>query len=174
MVRRMTFVDTRSIDYGDAGVMQTLAAMAALINDGVNQPPVVEFARQLAVTAGTRRYAQQAFAIREWLRSVWRFVDDPPDRELLRDSVVMLREYMNTGIITGDCDEVAILGATLGKAIGLQAELVALAFFNQDGTPGRYEHVYAILTTATGAQVDVDVTRPGIIPAIARQAAIGV
>lgn len=170
----MTHLDIRSIDYGDRGVMQTLQAMAALVNDGVNQPTVVHFARRLAVVSGVRMYAQQAMGIRQWLAQVWRFVDDPPDRELLRDPAVLLNEYQRYGTITGDCDEVAILGAALGKAIGLQAEFVALGFYNPDGTPGRYEHVYAVVTTPTGATIDMDVTRPAIIPPVARHVAIDV
>lgn len=170
----MTLVHVGSIDYGDAGVMQTLRAMATLVNDGVNDPLVLQFARRMAVSSGARMYQRQAYTIRQWLATVWRFVDDPPDRELLVSPAESLREYMRYGTISGDCDEVATLGATLGKAMGLQADFVALAFFNPDGTPGRYEHVYATVTTPSGATVDLDITRPGLVPPVARDVTVAV
>lgn len=170
----MTLIDVRSIDYGDAGVLQTLRVMAQLVNNAVNEPTVVQFARRLAVVAGPRMYVQQALGIRQWLSHVWRFVDDPPDRELLRSPAELLNEYQQFGTVSGDCDEVAILGAALGKSIGFNVELIAIGFFQPDGTPGRYEHVYAIITTPTGATVDMDVTRPALVPPIARHIAIDV
>lgn len=169
-------VFTGEIAYGDAGVSQTLDAMRALVNDSVNEPIVVDFARRLATTGGVRQAVAQAVAIRQWLASVWRFIDDPPDRELLRSPAYMIREYAMSSVIHGDCDEAAILGAALGKAAGMQADFVVLAFYQSDGSAGRYEHVYTMLTTPTGASIDLDVTKPkhGIIPPISREMTVEV
>jgi hypothetical protein len=135
--------------------------MARLIDKGVDSPRLVMLARWLAVRAGQRRPLAQAMAIRDWLARVWRFVDDPAGRELLRDVDHMLNEYECTGAIAGDCDEAATLGAALGAAVGLTPELVVLAWSDDDGgNGGTFSHVYARLLTPDSGRVSLDVTRP--------------
>lgn len=166
---RMTtpHVTTGTIGWGDAGVRQTLEVMAGLVDHAVNEPAIVTFARHVAASAAIRDQYRQAVAIRSWLASVWRYVDDPNDRELLRDPAAMLQDYTNYSVIYGDCDEAAVMGAALGKAVGMSAELVALGFVT-DPT-ARYQHVFAQLLTDDGQTVDLDVTKPrGPVPQVAR------
>jgi hypothetical protein len=155
-----------TIGWGDQGTADTLAAMERLVSRGVDSPLVVSSARQLVTRAGAGRDGlKQAHAIRQWLSSVWRFVDDPSDRELLRDPDAMLQEYEQLGVVMGDCDEAAILGAALGRAIGLDDSFTVLSFSDLFGGPDLFGHVYASLLTATGQSVDLDITRPaGPVP----------
>lgn len=173
----MTLVQRFHIGYGDSGAEQTLAGMVALVNHAVSDPAFVRFARTLAVAGGVRNPVAQAFAIRGWLSRVWRFVDDPTDMELLRAPDDMLRDYSARAVIMGDCDEAAVMGAALGKAIGIPSQLIALAFVKSDGTAGPFEHVYAALVMSDGSYVDLDVTRPPsmtVLPAIARTLTVDV
>lgn len=161
-----TRVMRHTIGFGDSGTMNDLSHMAALIDGGLDSPRVIMAARHLALSGGVRNPTGQALAIRNFLSRVWRFVEDPARRELLRDPDNLLREYEAAGVITGDCDEAAILGAALGEAVGLEAHLVALAF---GGDGDVYEHVYAELLTPAGGRVSLDVTRPaGPVPPITR------
>lgn len=163
----MTTVTTGTIAWGDAGVIQTLQYMTGLIDAAVDSPVIVTFARQLAAADVTRNQVSQANVIRSWLARVWRYVDDPNDRELLRDAPAMLREYAVHHVVYGDCDEAAVLGASLGKAIGLSAQLVALGF--DTDAAQRFQHVYAQLLTDGGQVVELDVTKPrGPIPQVTR------
>jgi len=155
-----------TIGWGDQGTEDTLALMSRLVSRGVDSPAVVSAARQLVTRAGAGRdQLAQARAIRRFLASVWRFTDDPSDRELLRDPEAMLAEYQDLGVIMGDCDEAAILGAALGRAIGLEDTFTILSFPDPAGGPDLFGHVYASLLTSRGAPVDLDVTRPaGPVP----------
>jgi transglutaminase-like putative cysteine protease len=160
-----TTVEQRSIGFGDVGTLDDLSHMAGLVDRSLSSPRVVMFARSLAARS-VRWPEAQALAIRNFLTRVWRFVEDPARRELLRDPDHMLREYEATGIITGDCDEAAILGAALGEAVGLGAQFVVLGFPESDNN---YSHVFARLLTPAGKLVSLDVTRPaGPVPAPSR------
>jgi hypothetical protein len=164
----MPTVRTVTIAGGDLGIMQTLDEMRGLIEEGTADPLTVGVARNLAVRAvgpfGERGddQARQAVVIRNWLASVWRFVRDPMNRELGRNTSAMLLEYQDTGTVMGDCDEAAILGASLGLSIGIQPTLTVLEFEGQE-IPG-YSHVYATLLPDNAAGVTLDVTRRFTVP----------
>lgn len=151
---------------GDVGVQQSLDMMASYVDDALDSQAVVYFARSLAVQAGVRRPYVQALAIKNWLARVWRFVDDPLDRDLFVTPERALVEYSATGVVTGDCDEAATLGAALGRAIGLRAQFVVYGFPSSDPEQdGRFSHVFAVLLTDDNASVSLDVTRPvGPVP----------
>lgn len=149
------------VAWGDAGVSQTLALMSQLIDEGVDSSDVVLFARRLAAQAGVRRPYLQALTIQNWLKRVWRFVDDPLDRDLLTAPDWLLAQFCAQGFVAGDCDEAAILGGALGKSVGFGVRLVALGFPADDPTQlDRLSHVYAVLLTDDGREVSLDVTRP--------------
>ncbi len=148
-------VTTATIGTGDTGVQQTLVLMSRLVEQDQQIPLVVETARQLAVAQGAGSEYRSALTIRAWMARVWRYVGDPVTREHLEDADYLLRQYQQLAYIPGDCDEAAILGATLGKAIGIPASWTVLAFNH-----GPYSHVYATLYPADGPAVELDVTRP--------------
>jgi hypothetical protein len=172
----VTIASSRSIAGGDQGTLDTLALMRELVDKGTHTPLVVDAARSLATRAAAPRDEYgQAIAIREWLKRVWRFVDDPFNGELLRSPDVMLREYFASNAVMGDCDEAAILGATLGKSIGLGACFTVYAFDPRDGGNGGYSHVFATLLTSDGRSVNLDVTKPaGSVPAPSRELTVEV
>ena len=156
----MTTSQTMAIPYGDDGALRTVQRMRQIINDSTANPTVVSFARQLVVTSSPRPQPQlqAARTINVWLRGIWRFVDDPTNRELLTTPDFMLSQYANEGIVAGDCDEAAILGASLGMAIGIPAELTIIGF--DDGAGGFFSHVFASLLPQGGLRITLDVTRP--------------
>ena len=172
----MTIASSRAIAGGDQGALDTLGIMAELVNQSTHNPLVVECARFLAVNAAPARdELRQANAIRAWLARVWRFVDDPADTELLRDPEAMLREYFARDVVTGDCDEAAILGASLGKCVGLGACFTVYAFDPRDGGNGGFSHVFASLLTSGGRSINLDVTKPaGSVPAPSRELTVEV
>ena len=159
----MTQTNAEPLGSGDYGAAQTLDRMAALVNRSLSVPLVVETANGIAALVPPRDYVAIAQAIRAWLQKHFRFVRDPLGVELLRDPQYQLRQWMAQGYISGDCDDVAILGAALGKAVGIGARFMAVGF--RPGGP--LVHVYTILTGradggigSLGRGVDLDVTRP--------------
>lgn len=168
----MTKTTYESIGFGDYGAAQTLTRMAELVNRSLRVPLVVETANGIAATVPPRDYVAIAQAIRAWLQRHFRFVRDPLGVELLRDPEYQLRQWMTQGFITGDCDDAALLGAALGKAVGIGARFVAVGF--QDNGP--LLHVFTVLTGyrdggigSLGAGVDLDVTRPLRTAAVIRR-----
>lgn len=159
----MTLISRSTIGFGDYGSAQTLDRMRELVNRSLSVPLVVETANGIAASRPPRDYLGIALAIRHWLASNFRFVRDPVGVELLRDPEYQLRQWMTYGYITGDCDDVAVLGAALGKAVGIGARFVAVGF--QPNRP--LVHVFAVLTGrgdggmgSLGRGVELDVTRP--------------
>lgn len=158
-------VTTQAVSYGDRGVEQTLNIMCALVDAALDDPTVITLARRVAAIGGRRPYAQ-ALAIQGFLKRVWRFVDDPTDRDVLVAPARTVAEFFATGYMTGDCDEAATVGAALGRAVGLSAEFWVLGFASDiPEESDRLSHVFAVLLTDDGKRVSLDVTRPaGTLP----------
>ena len=152
---------------GDLGILLTVWQMRHLVRIGAKDPLLVGTAASI-VRSSDGSSLGAAEAIRDFLESRVRFEYDPPiehadgtveGTELLKSPRYMLREIEAHGVATGDCDDVAILGAALGRAAGLPARFALLAF--TVGAP--YEHVYTELLTAAG-WVELDTTRPFQLP----------
>lgn len=104
----------------------------------------------------------QVRMIYDYLSEHVHFVDDPLGLEYVGDPVRMLQEIEQRFYITGDCDDVAVLGAALGASIGIAPRFVVLAF-HEPGAP--MAHVYAELFDGR-AWRDLDTTRT--IPEVQR------
>lgn len=154
------------IPFGDAGSLTTLAKMRRIVNDSIKMPIVVEAAHSVISGVAPRDYKGIAVAVRDWLTVNFRFVADPLGVELLRTPEYMIRQWDTNGIVTGDCDDAAILGASLAKAVGVQPLFVAIGFRRN----GPFAHVYTTLTKDGKWYVSLDVTRPiGIHPQVFRR-----
>ena len=123
-----------SILGGDFGAMTTLAKMRAVANGGLVDPVVIETAHAVIENAGVlgRDEPGKAEAVREWLAEHLQFLPDPRGVELLQTPRYQVDRIRRLGFSTGDCDDAAILGAALGKAVGLRARFRA-------GGAGRFE-----------------------------------
>lgn len=157
---------------GNIGTAQTVAKMRQLVNRSLTDAIVVQTARNLAVQFYPRDRDSQAQAIRDYLKEHFQFVNDPRGVELLVPPRQMLETIGKRYVVTGDCDEAAILGAALGKAIGLRARFVLIGF---TGKAGPYAHVYTILRGGS-RWVSLDVTKPlrGPFPPAMRQTTVEV
>lgn len=141
---------------GDAGTVQTLDLMRGLVRNGVAHPLVRQTAVDLARRTLPNDTAGQVREIRAFLTERMHFVHDPLDWEHVSSPEIPLGEMQDRFYATGDCDDVAVLGAALGGAIGIPARFVVLGFHDVRNPMG---HVYSELFD--GAQwVDLDVTRP--------------
>jgi hypothetical protein len=143
---------------GDAGTVQTLAAMQALVDASAQDRRVVNAWKMLreiqAVELGTRAGADSVLP--PW-RLVWqltrhhvRFAADPKRAELIREPLYVLdtlaeareRVVRSKGrdavyAVPGDCDDRAVLGATLSRLEGYDVAFVTLS----DQPGGAWKHV---------------------------------
>ena len=136
--------------------MATVRAMASLAKAGARSEPIRARARDLAVGGPA--------AIRQWLNRRFKFVRDPRGVELLKSPQVMLAEWEQHGEAVGDCDDAAILGASVALAAGYRVRWVLLGF--KPGGP--FGHIYAEALEA-GRWQDFDITRPAQFPAGLRE-----
>lgn len=152
---------------GDLGTFATLGHMRSLANQGAYHPLTVSLGSLIVEGVGDNRPLQAA-AIRSWLQSSIRFHRDPFGVELIREVPEMLALVRARGLALLDCDDVSILGAALGKAIGLPARFVVLGFGNGLGA-APYRHVYTELFDGARWR-EMDITRPSNLPPVSRVA----
>lgn len=143
---------------GDGGTYATLGKMRSLAKAASVNPLVRKAAVVIGSAAANRDGFAQAIAIRNWLEDRTVFIRDPRGAELLHDPVLTIRAILTNGVVHVDCDDVAMMGAALGQAIGLRARYVVVGF-NSPNAP--FRHVFAELSDPRQERwVDMDVTRP--------------
>lgn len=86
---------------GEAGLRATIAAMGALVKDGIYDSEV----RKLAITYQPRE-------IHRFLRSYWTYVPDG-ENETIRTPEVMALDFKNNGKFFGDCDDAAVMAGAM-------------------------------------------------------------
>lgn len=129
--------------------------MAQLTRKGLRDQRI----RNLAVALTTRGFlngtglqqkdfAGEARRLHAFVRDQIRYVQDTDGVELLHEPVTLLQ----TG--AGDCDDKAILLASLLGSIGHRTRFIAVAF-----EPGRFSHVW-VQDYLNGRWVDLETTEP--------------
>jgi len=137
---------------GHAGSLQTPKIMRDLARRAEGVPLVVTRAQEIAGTA--LNPPARARRIRRFLERRIRFHPDPLNFETIKEPEFQLREIAQAGYSSGDCDDIATLGAALGLAVGLPARFRIMAFDSE----APYEHVTADLFDGS-RWVDLDVSR---------------
>lgn len=159
-------VQRLTIPYGDAGSLATVARMRVLINSAIRNPLVVESAHDIALTAPIRDNVRIAIAIRDWLARNFAFVRDPVAVELIRTPEYMLRQLQVRRVISGDCDDAAVLGCALGKAVGIQCKLVTVGFERSPLlNPSPLAHVFGVLLPHGWKRIGGTEDQPTVIDA---------
>lgn len=142
------------LPYGEAGTWATVDAMRQVARQAAATPLLQDTAR--AIGAGN------PLQLREWLQSHFRFRYDPPEYEAIWTPAAQLQQIMRQGYALGDCDDAAVLGASLALAAGLSARFVLLGF---EGPRGMYAHVF---TETGGVELDVTKQSQRVAPATRR------
>jgi transglutaminase-like putative cysteine protease len=149
-------VQTLPIASGDMGTAQTVAVMRRLVDTAILNPGFRAYAVRIATQYG-RDGINQAHGIRQWLEDHVEFIRDPDRVELLQDPVATLNAIVQCDRIAMDCDDVAMLGAAMGRAVGLRARFIVAAFRSPRAP---YQHVWSELSDSRQREwVDLDITR---------------
>lgn len=92
------------------------------------EPFVREFAVRLLGAAGVGDHDQeaQARALTDFVRLRMRYVLDPVGSEYVVDPVTLLNRILRDGLAHGDCDDHALLLATLLGSVGIEARLAGV------------------------------------------------
>lgn len=158
--------------------------MRRLARQAAPHPETVQLLRAILSETPPRDTWERATMLRAWLAAHVRFLADPLDVALAAGGRAAVDDYLRdpvteqypqlraTGEIRGDCDDVALLAATLALAAGLPAVRFRVVSFAPPPSP--FTHVYTEVRTSRG-WLDADVTRtswPG--PAVTRTETVSV
>jgi transglutaminase-like putative cysteine protease len=148
---------TYRIPWGNAGARATVRRMRQLVRDAEADPWTVHAAYR--IVEDTRDPEGMHRLIRAFLAGYVEHYPDPVGHELIRAPRTMLQRIQSQGWAEGDCDDVATLGAALGKALGLPARFVLLSFSPR----GPFSHVYTELGTGCCWR-ELDTSAPAHLP----------
>lgn len=142
---------------GDFATYVTLGSMRGMVQREFMLPVVRLTASEIVQGMSGKDGIEQAHAIRDWLISHVDFLRDPDRVEMLHGPAWQINRIRRTGVVQVDCDDVAMLAAALGRAIGLRARFTVVGF-RKPGAP--FRHVWTDLAAPYASQwVDCDITR---------------
>jgi hypothetical protein len=142
---------------GDAGTAVAIGRMRFLVNRTYVLPVVRQPAAAIVAQVGPRDAVGRALSIRQFLEGHIQFLPDPTGTEYLHPPDWQMSQVLTRGIVQVDCDDVAMLAAALGKAVGLHARFIVVGF----GSPkAQFQHVWTELApTVVGPWIECDITR---------------
>lgn len=126
------------------GTPQTLQLMKqyALGPEGEQNFRVRQWTEAIVRDVAPKDYLSEILALHGWAKSpVIRYTNDALHVEQVKSPARMLTEIEKTGKCLCDCDEVALLLATMGLVLGREAEFVTVGFSSADV----YTHVFTRL-----------------------------
>ena len=146
------------IPSGDTGTASVVSWMKKLAVEGKRTPSVRQLALDITQGIPGRDGTRQAVSIRQWLASNVAFTRDPQGQELLYTPARVMHILTTRGPpLRLDCDDVAMLAAALGGAVGLLSRFQVVGFLSPRAP---YRHVWTDLRSPTGGPwIDMDVTR---------------
>jgi transglutaminase-like putative cysteine protease len=83
-------------------------------------------------------YLSEMLAVRYAVAEKCQYLNDPVTTEWVKDPERLVEEIETHGSTRADCDEIALLTATMLRQVGRDAEFVTVGF----GLPGSYSHVF--------------------------------
>jgi hypothetical protein len=143
---------------GDLGTYLTLMRMSSMVRSEMMHPDVRLTAVNIVSGENPRDGAAFAVAIRQWVEAHTQFMPDPDGTEMLHGPKWQVQQVLTHGLVYVDCDDVAMLCAALGKAVGLRARFVVVAFQSPNAP---FAHVWTELAPANSEHwIECDITRP--------------
>lgn len=124
---------------GDAGIRQTLAHMARLVNGAFLDPTIRDQAAYSISGCERGNKVCHCHALNTWVSKNVRYVADPRGVELLHDPRLIARAVRDRKLVYGDCDDMSMYLAALLKSVGLDPVFRAAGY---NGRP--YQHVYVM------------------------------
>lgn len=120
---------------GRRGTEKTLCEMAKFVRTAVALPFFVDHARSIASQAPAHNQRAQVKKIFEHVSQCMYYINDPVDVEWVQGA-----QHTEFTAGFGDCDDAAVLIASLCGSIGIICQFIVCGF---DPTDNSYEHVWA-------------------------------
>lgn len=136
-----------NLDDGFRGTMQTIATMRQLVTRYRVNPAIRQAAVSVLFLTPEREGFSRPVALYEWVRDHVRYVPDVLDVETITTPDKVLHT------LVGDCDDQALLLATLYESVGYPTRFVVTGYTYAD----HFEHVF-LQVCVDGEWLDVDPT----------------
>lgn len=127
----ITTHELQGIPSGAAGTRETLRIMRTLTREWRVHPRLRQLAKKIVQPCPSKSASCEVGRIHAFVSSKIRYVRDVAGVETIQTPDLTLRDRC------GDCDDQALLVASLLQSIGRPARFIAVG-----KTPGKYQHVY--------------------------------
>jgi len=136
-------ITTQYFPDGERGNLATVDFMKKIARERAGHPLVRQLGINILNQARTKshNHADEAKAVGVWVQQNIRYMKDPDDIELLQDPVYIIRAS-EKGEARGDCDDMALLIATLLISIGIKPYFKIVRWKK---TSGNYNHIYVVV-----------------------------
>lgn len=133
-------VKNHTIGNGIQGNYDTVSMMRKLARARSKDPRVRDLALRLTRGLASHSYAAECHAIAEYVQRNVRYVRDIESVEQLHDPLYMISE-LERGTAQGDCDDMALLIATLLLSIGASPKFRMVRYKDVHGP---FNHIYVV------------------------------
>ena len=126
-----------AIPTGRRGTAAVLSQMGELVRASARDPSVRRLALDLMRTVYASRYGDFVWGLKNFFLRNFRFVDEPD--EMIAAPGAHIRAINETGNAWGDCDDAAVLAASLMYSVGFAVRFRAIL----EQPDGSFGHVFA-------------------------------
>lgn len=130
----------KTIPDGLAGTRATVANMRTLVKAGTENPEIRRLATEIVKEVPEKNRAAEAAALLDYVKTAVRYTRDPVELELLTPPEKLIQ------VGHGDCDDMAILLASLLRAIGIKSRFALISTRRS----GPYQHIFVEAQTSRG------------------------
>ena len=130
--------------------------MRAAIDSDRTSPLVRNAAVQAIAGAPERNFTSEITGILDYIRDRVRYTRDPLDVEYVQGPDFLLRQIRAGGTVAGDCDDSAVLFASLAEAVGYETRFQVLGEAGEN-----FSHVIVEVRDNAGRWIPVDPSQRG-------------
>lgn len=136
--------ELRKVGHGIVGNLDTIEVMKIMAREYSRHDLVKRLATNIIHNKNipSHHYLDEARAIGEFVKKHIRYVKDPVGTESLQAPDMMIRMMKDVGYAMGDCDDMALLTASLLMSIGIKSRFRAVRY-KQNGE--NFNHIYVVV-----------------------------
>ena len=136
-------VQEQNLSNGLKGNLQTIKFMKKVARAKSGDPTIRRLALNILeqYQVPSMNYVEEALAIGDYVKNKVRYVRDPDGIEYLQDPIDLVK-HIQEGLAQGDCDDMALLAATLLLSVGHQPFFRAVRYYEP---VGNFNHIYVVV-----------------------------
>lgn len=140
-IRDIPQVIERPLSGGLAGNYETTEYMKGIVKNFKGNPLVRRLAMYAVQGLASHAYVDEALSIGRFVQKNVRYVQDPPALEQLTTPDTLADQILRGRVAQGDCDDMALLIATMLASIGHEPLFRMVRYH---GSSGPFQHIYVV------------------------------